>query len=739
MNDLVKIEVTDGVYWISVPEKSFKILCSSPADSVKHLIKVGLIHKIRKNGIEYEAGPDAILLSDVMVQNGDFANLAEFPILQMLYKRGMIIPNHPGNTGAKPILIGSKEQVDAQFEYIFRGNYGLISEEELIDSGVSPEKAKEYMRLKLKFAFGQIKKSEEFIEKKIVGDEKVEIHDGIFIRRKSLNVFEFSYKNEKVEVDLNLTKTQKYKAPYPLNFFDLKREYFAVAHTGSGDGWDVDRPSMGSIVMIQGRIYLVDAGPNILNVLISLGIGIGEVEGVFHTHSHDDHFAGLAALLRSGKKIKYFATPMVRASVVKKMAALMGFEEDNFFNYFDVVDLKLDKWNYVDGMEVKPLFSPHPVETNIFLFRAVFGDGYKTYAHYADIVSLQILEGMITEDESSHGLSREFFESVKKDYLTKVDLKKVDIGGGMIHGEIRDFENDKSGKILLAHTSQALTMDQREVGSSAALGVMDVLIPSYQDFLRKSAYEFLHSYFPTVERSQLRILLNHPIITLNPEYILMKAREVHDKIYLILSGNVEVLQTRLKIYDILSSGAILGELSGVLGTPSIETYRAASFVNALEIPVNIYKRFVKQNGLYEDLERLKSKRDYLNETWLFGEAMPHTVQNEIASEMEIFFLEDGESIDIDCDGYIYTVFAGKVDVFVDDEFLIRLKYGDSFGENKIFNKKGGGDYTFKAIGSHIGVCKIPIDKIIDIPIVRWKLSESNYKRRTILSNKTARS
>ena len=57
-----------------------------------------------------------------MLQNGQFSNMAEFPVLQMLYKQGMIIPNHPNNDGSKPLLIGSQEQIKAQMEYIYRGN-----------------------------------------------------------------------------------------------------------------------------------------------------------------------------------------------------------------------------------------------------------------------------------------------------------------------------------------------------------------------------------------------------------------------------------------------------------------------------------------------------------------------------------------------------------------------------------------------------------------------------------------
>ena len=44
--DIKKIKITNGVYWIEVQELDLRILCASPSDSVKHLMKQGLIHEI---------------------------------------------------------------------------------------------------------------------------------------------------------------------------------------------------------------------------------------------------------------------------------------------------------------------------------------------------------------------------------------------------------------------------------------------------------------------------------------------------------------------------------------------------------------------------------------------------------------------------------------------------------------------------------------------------------------------
>ena len=189
-----KVRVTSGVYWVSIQEAGLYILCGCPADIVKFLMKYGFIKTVEKEGVSFESGPNAILLSDVLVQHGHFSNLAEFPVLQMLYRQGMILPNHPNNTGVRPILIGTEKQINAQMQYIYCGNYGLTSVDEIVQAGIPKEKAEEMMRMKLKFAFGQIRKTEELLDSRIVDKDLVELRNVVFVRHKGFNLYEFQYK-----------------------------------------------------------------------------------------------------------------------------------------------------------------------------------------------------------------------------------------------------------------------------------------------------------------------------------------------------------------------------------------------------------------------------------------------------------------------------------------------------------------------------------------------------------------
>ncbi len=275
------IPVTRGVSLVRIPEARLSILCGCPENAIKHLFKRGLIEKAGGDGRSYETGPNAILLSEVAVQNGRFANLAEFPVLHMLYRQGMIIPGHPGNTGLRPMLIGMPEQLEAVSKYIYAGNYGITDPGEL--SPEDPALAESLMKVKRWFAFGQFRQSDELLELKRIDGTILELRDGAFLRRLGVNRYEIIHGSQSVLVDLGLKTGQDYECPYSLPSLPASREGFAVIHLGEGDGWDPERPCMSSIVMNRGEAYLIDAGPNIEQSLEAVGLAVGCLKGIFQT------------------------------------------------------------------------------------------------------------------------------------------------------------------------------------------------------------------------------------------------------------------------------------------------------------------------------------------------------------------------------------------------------------------------------------------------------------------------
>ncbi|MCF8199621.1 MAG: bacteriohemerythrin [Sulfuritalea sp.] len=722
MQGIQKVNVASGIFWVDIPEAGLHILCGCPADAVKHLAKRGLIVPSEVNGVACETGPNAVLLSDHPLQNGEFANLAEFPVLQMLYKQGLIIPGHPNNTGRKPMLIGSTEQVDSQMRYIYRGNYGLVSQEEITQAGASPEQAKAKMRLKLRFAFGRIRPTGDFLDTRYLGEEPLELDEGVGLRRLRPNVFEFSFRGETVTVDINLQPGESYQCAYTLGYHRFKPEYFSVIHSGEGDGWDINRPCMSSILVHQGGVYLIDAGPRLADTMTALGISIDQVDGIFHTHAHDDHFAGLTALMRAGRRIRYFATSLVRASTAKKLAALLGVEEERFEDYFEVCDLADDSWNDVEGLEVMPITSPHPVEANVMVFRTLWGDGYRSYAHFADIVSLDVLNGMVTEDAEAPGLDRGAYECFRTAYMVAVDLKKIDIGGGMIHGEARDFRVDPSTRLLLAHRASELTPEEKEIGSSAAFGSVDVLIASQSDGLRHMAFGYLQAHLPGVPLHDMRMLLNHPMEEINPGSILLKEGESPTEVLLLVSGLVEKLRTRDKLFASLSVGSLIGGNATLDNRESQHTYRAGSFVHLMRLPKGLFTDVVRRNGLLERVRRAADLSAFLNMTNLFGDGFQVAVLARIIDTATEKRFKSGEAVGVKDLSVFNIIRSGQVERLVGRRRVDVLKESDFFGEEvAVFN--GECLYRIQAI-EETTVVQIPGDVLQDVPILRWKLFEN---------------
>jgi hemerythrin len=720
-----KVSVSTGVFWVEIPTADVRILCGCPVDSVKHMMRRGLIVPIEIAGVNCQTGPNAILLSDLPIQNGNVCSRSEFPVLQMLYRQGMMLPKHPGNTGAKPIIIGSHSQVTAQMDYIFRGNYGLATKEELIAAEVEPTLADEMMEMKRVFAFGHIRQSDELVQPLFVEAQPLEITRGVFIKRLRTNEFAISYKGETVEVDLNLAVGENYECPYSLDMHLLEREYFSIIHTGDGDGWDMNRPTIGSIVQFQGRIYLIDAGPNIDYTLTALGIGVNEIDGIFHTHGHDDHLAGLTVLMKRDKRIPYYAVPMVRHSVMKKMAAVMQLPESEFAHLFDFRDLKLDEWNNIEGLEVKPIFSPHPVETTIFYFRAMWEGGYKSYAHLADIASFEVLEKMLAKNGVA-GISAALLEKTKTAYLQPATVKKIDIGGGMIHGTAADFREDKSDKLILAHTARKLSLDERTIGSGAPFGTTDVLIKGVSETLRNRAFGYLSNYFPGAPTHMIRHLMNGNVIVFNPESLLLKQYQPVDCVYLVLSGLVEAICQDAKSGYTLAAGSLIGEAQALLGTESIESYRAVSFVQVLRFSKDVYYDFIERNNILADILKSREKMEFLRGTPLFTDTVSCVTLTRLVNTIEMVDFEQDQVISPPANELL-LIRSGSARLTTPDGYEERLQEGSHVAGAHVLSGTPPTGAQIRFL-KRTRTYRLPLSYLVDFPIVHWKLIETHRRR-----------
>ncbi len=723
-----KTKVAPGIFWVEIPEADLRIVCGCPADTVKHLAKHGMIVSTTRGGFTFETGPNAILLSDTPIQKGSFASLSEFPLLQMFYKQGMLIPGHPSNTGRRPLLIGLGDQVRAQADYFFRGNYGLRSEEEIMACGVPAAAAREMFRVKKWFAFGAIRATAELVETRALDSEAVELAPGVVLHRKGFNRYEFLSEGQSIQVDLTLGPGEQFEPSYKLPARGIRREHFSVTHVGEGDGWDPARPCMGSIVCHKGLLYLVDAGPHITFSLDALGIGAGDIEGIFHSHAHDDHFAGLTSLVRSERRMKYFAAPYVRATAQKKLGALMRFDEERFSRFFEVHDLVPGEWNSVEGMEVRPLYSPHPVETTVFFFRARAGAEVRTYGHLADIPSFDVLGKLAEGRDGTGALTEAGRAAFAREALTTVDLKKIDVGGGLIHGNAIDFASDASDRVLLSHGIASIPDSLKGVATTASFGDTDVLLPGGAGgYLLDIARTSLAACIPGLTAEEIEPIARGPIAEIAPGARVGGKQAGEAVVNLILSGTVEETDASSGESRRISSGALVGVSPARPGKLAAHTTcRAVSAVTVLGIPARTYRKLVGRTGVAEALRRSASIRGLLSLCPLFKGIRSESVLNGIAAVMQERRLLPDRGPEPPEKPELYVLADGEIDLMVGARLVETIGPGGFWGEERIVSAspvicepRGAGTCTYFAV---------PAEVLFSIPMVQWELQETFERR-----------
>lgn len=722
MSKISKQEITPGIVWIEVKEADLYLCCGCPADTIKHLKKAGLIHSQEKDGWQYESGPNAILLSDTLIQNGKLANLSEFVVMHMLYLQGIFIPGHPNYLKFKPLLIGYEKQLRLQQEYVAVGNHGLETVEEIANEGIRPENAEKIFATKLHYAGGEIKKMDQLMQPIVLEDQPVDIKNGVQLRRLGLNKFQLFYEDEYLDIDLNLPLTVQYDAPYILPFRKFDPSRFSIIHTGEGNGWDVHRPCMASIIHFEGRIYLVDAGPNILNNLSRLGIGLSQIDGIFLSHIHDDHFAGITDLLNVEKKLTLFSTKLIRKTIQKKLNALFDSEIDLLDCAFNWIELTFGQWSDIDGLEVVPYYSPHTVETSIFKFRANFNGEIKTYLHLADTINFKEFRKII--DNNPGVLSEKDYQLIRNRYLSTVSLKKLDVGGGLIHGHLEDYSDDRSEKLVMAHTDEELQVtDPRFV--NVEFGDADSLIEDDEfDFAARKAADYLQMYFPTLPPNELVKLANNRKYEFSPGQ-LIAPNDNGSSIFLLLTGIVSC-KNQMGYEQRLDAGNFFGTSVKYFRQDAAADYHSMSYAACLYFTEDIIDHIFKQYNLEDGFRSRVNITEFLQGSYLVQTTLSRAVYYDLSGASEIVNIPNDDFNDEMIAKYVFVILEGTIDVVFEHQYKVKISKHQHFGGLNLLNKyRREQKFVFPKM---IKAVAIPIEKLMHIPVLLWKLIELEEKR-----------
>jgi hemerythrin len=361
----------------------------------------------------------------------------------------------------------------------------------------------------------------------------------------------------------------------------------------------------------------------------------------------------------------------------------------------------------------------------VFQFRALWDGGYRTYAHLADVTTLEMLHKMAAAAPGDPGVSPAFAERLERALLAPADLKKIDAGGAPIHGAASDFRNDTSGRLIISHVSGELTDAQKEIGSNAVFGREDVLIPANVDYVAQSAFRYLRTYFHEVAPHSVRMLANCPLVSFNAGSIMMKKGERPHSVFLILQGVGEAIDAQKGIRRTLSGGAIVGELAALMKEPAFWTVRASSYITAIQIPEQLYLAFIRQNSLEESTRRQLDHRRFLQGTWLFGELLGFPMERALSEAMVSQRVPAGALIPHGDSPGLSILEKGEVELLRDSRACEKLSPGAFWGEEEVLY--GTRIFEARAVGE-VQLFVIPAALIANIPIVQWRLLQTNEQR-----------
>jgi hemerythrin len=341
------------------------------------------------------------------------------------------------------------------------------------------------------------------------------------------------------------------------------------------------------------------------------------------------------------------------------------------------------------------------------------------------------MDNMVTKSPGDDGPSKELFEKVKTNYLTEATLKKIDIGGGMIHGLAQDFINDKSHKIILSHTNRNLTPQEKEIGQRATFGKVDILIPSNANPMIFYAKKYLKNYFPSNVIEHLRDIINCPIIAVDAGSILLKQGGEKSSLYLTLTGNVEMIHSKKGLHQMVSAGSLIGEMAALLSEPRKKTYVAHGHVWALKIPANIYQDFIKKHRLLQHILKRRTNKNILLNLPIFEQMASSYTINTLSQALTRKFIHRNNKIPLGSNPELIIIISGTFALKGSKGQTIENLQKNSIcrEETILFPKMPINDVIALSDGEY-GI--ISGKQINEIPAVIWKLFEI-YDNRTIQS------
>ena len=746
------IQICLGSYLLRVAEADVAWVFNPWPDISKYLIH----QQLDFNGVVYP---------DLRVQNGVSCNLIEFPLLHAMFVQGMIF------RGEKPTLVGTEKQIRLGKESFKRGLYGFYDVAEMENCDLSQTEMENLMREIESLAVGGIREMDELMGfvslvplEEAPTSKTATNYNGVRIWKEAVNVYGVEYQGESAKIDCNLVSGESYIPPLDIDTKNIPFASFQIIDTGEEDGFS-PKSCLHTIIQWRDKVICIDLPMNSSYLLDKVSLSKNEIDAVIFTHNHDDHIGDISILLQMDKKVTVLCPKIIWKSILLKASNMLDMNIEDLSAYFDYRPILYgEEYDYV-GLRILAHPSLHPVPCAIYRIRGIVDQEWKVYGHMSDILNFTRCEKLL----ESGSITQERYQAYRDFVLDSVQVKKIDVGARTgteevsVHGAWRDFLDDTSEHIVLAHINREHLEEEATVlvGQVAFAGSARNLSGSQvsnqyatHDIYRQRAISFLRDYMSNlledsffsdsirVEQLQayIGILADNEIRLIQPQTPFLKKGEKSDFVCMLVSGSASVWTGEngsLSQITVVGAGDLIGDIGALEFKPRNANVRSENYVHVLQIPAALFREVAILFGIYKPngggiLQRIWKNRPIIQASTIFGQNVPFRLQNKVAQYATEVPLDAGERFFPDNNG-MESIYLGKSP----EHFSIRFKDREVsdiiepiFGENNLLSHAVM-EYQVVA-AQRTTVLKIELgsnlDWIMDVPLFRLRLTELAGRR-----------
>ena len=585
--------VFPGTYYIESGGKS--VLAGCPPEIVKVLIQKDL------------KAPDAILLPDRPVAQGESQTAVEFPLYHHLFFR-------KADAGKPPlILLGSSRRIEAAQDLLKLTLFGP-EKEQLAEWGMPEEDADALARetrwFHLKDDSGKRIKLDQMIRCFAFDDAPVDL-DWIKVRRTKNNCFEFQADGQTETIDI--TPPHEQAPPYPVtpDLTTTTLVKLGVEVLGGSTGFSATQASSGLALCYNGNYILIDAIPYLNHHLRARGISRNQISAIFVSHIHDDH-CNLISLLQYNRRIVVLTTRIIYQMMLQKLSLSLDRSVESLKDYFDFRELTAGEVTNFYGLRIQPFWSSHSIPTIGANFETTHdGRDYRIIftgdnQALADVKKMQ-QNGVVSAERVTH---------IEKPYKTPAALLLADGGEGQIHGDPADALQSPADRVVFMHLDKLSDRFEAHF-MTASSGKRFPVLRGETDYNLTRTIEFLLEYFPGMPPVWIsNLLANQRVFTFNAgDVIIREGTKSEGYLYMILTGHAQVVHHDGKKKHYLATmeaGELIGEMSIISG----EGQRNASVVAMSPVIVtaiseNAFREYIQQQKQEAELKSMWQNRELL--------------------------------------------------------------------------------------------------------------------------------